>query len=424
MAISSAGIGSGLNVQSIVSQLVAVESQPVKLLQAKGATLQTKFSVFGQIKSELAALQDAASALVSATTWDSKTVTSSSAANVTGTAGFGALLGTFKVDTRTLATSQTLKISAYSPTIDPSTNPLPDGSLTFQLGSWNGTTFTKKQDTSVTPAVDVASVNVEVKSTDTLTTLANRINSSNAGVNAVVVTNGTSQQLVLRGSATGSSNGFSVSTPTAGLEKFQYDNAGNGPGIVATAAANADLSIEGIPVSSQSNTVDGAVPGITLNLLSENSSADIKVATDKDAIKAKIQAFQDAYNKLNTDLKTQTKYDAASKTGGPLLGDSSVSALQNMLRTLVGASGPSSTAGTQLRLSDIGLEIQADGALKTNTTKLDNALQDTANLKAFFATNSGTASQNGIAKRIYDFAFAANGVGGQSALTAWAFRSR
>jgi flagellar hook-associated protein 2 len=91
-----------------------------------------------------------------------------------------------------------------------------------------------------------------------------------------------------------------------------------------------------------------------------------------------------------------------------------------MLRSLVGSSGPA--ASTVNRLSDLGLQIQADGSLSTNSTKLDLALQDPVNVKAFFATNTGTATGNGIAKRIYDFAFGANSVGGSVSTHSVAFQ--
>ena len=403
MAISSPGIGSGLNITSIVSQLVAVEQQPVRVLQSKGATLQSKLSVFGTVKSDLSALQDAASALVSATTWDSKSIASSATANVTATIGASAMVGSFKVDVGNLATSQTLKFNAFSPAIDP----LAEGSLTFQLGTWSGTSFAKQTDAL---NKDVLSVSVEVKSTDTLTTLASRINSSNAGVSAVVVSNGSTQQLVLRGSATGTNNGFTVSA-SAGLEQFQYKTLST-PYLMepATMSTDASFSIEGIPITSHSNTVADAVPGVTLNLLTANSSSTVTVATDKDAIKAKIQAFQDAYNKINTDLKTYTAYNSTTKTGGPLLGDSTTAGLQNMLRTLVGSNGPSTSMIG--RLSDLGLQIQADGSLSTKSTTLDAALQNPKNVKEFFSASNGTASDNGIARRIYDFSFGATGIGG------------
>jgi flagellar hook-associated protein 2 len=241
-----------------------------------------------------------------------------------------------------------------------------------------------------------------------------------------VVTNGNTQQLILRGANTGTNSGFQVTT-SAGLEQFQYYSAASsivqptqGLLVAPTLATDATLTVEGIPVTSHSNTVVDAVPGVTLNLLTANSTANVTVSTDKDAIKTKIQAFQDAYNKLNADLKAQTKYDAATKTGGPLLGDGTTVGIQSMLRALVGSNGPAES--TIPRLSNLGLEIQSDGSLSTNSTKLDAAMQDPDNVKAFFATNTGTASSNGIAKRIYDFAFGANSVGGSVSSHSAAFQ--
>jgi flagellar hook-associated protein 2 len=195
------------------------------------------------------------------------------------------------------------------------------------------------------------------------------------------------------------------------LEAYGYSAPLTGGMTKTQAAADASITIEGIAVTSATNTVANAIPGVTLNLLSTTSTAaQITVDVDKAAIKAKIQVFQDAYNKINTDLKTYTAYNASTKTGGPLLGDTTTSGLQSMLRTLVASNGPSSS--TLGRLSDLGLQVQRDGSLSTNSTKLDAALQDPANVKAFFSASSGTASGDGIARRIYDFAFGAVGVGG------------
>lgn len=408
MAISSAGIGSGLNVQSIVSQLVAVESQPVKLLQNKSAVLQTKFSAFGQVKSDLSALQDAALGLVNATTWDSKTFTSNNTSAITGTATSTALSSSFSLSVNNLASGQSIKSTAL-----PTTYKAPaTGTLSIQLGTWN-------TDGSFTGGAATA-VSVDVTADDSLATIAASINakSTAAGITATVVTANGNQQLLLRSNSTGAAAGFQV-TASAGLEQFGYAATETSPGVFGIsglltgtqAATDASITIDGVAVTSATNTVADAVPGVTLNLLAKTTTpAQISIGVDKAAIKTKIQTFQDAYNKLNTDLKAQTKYDATTKTGGPLLGDSTVSGLQSMLRSLVGATGPSTS--TINRLSNLGLEIQADGSLSTNMTKLDAGLQDTANVKAFFATNTGTSSLNGIAKRIYDFAFAANGIGG------------
>jgi flagellar hook-associated protein 2 len=414
MAISSPGIGSGLNIQSIVSQLVAVESQPVQLLQQKSSALQTKLSVFGQVKSELSAVQDAASALMDASTWDSKTFTSSNTSTVTGTATSSALASSFSVEVSSLASGQSLKTGAVSSSY---TAPA-SGTLSIQLGQWDA-------NGNFSSAASSA-VSVNVTAGDSLTTIAANFNAQNttAGVSATVITAGGMQQLLLRGNSTGAVSGFQINA-SSGLETFGFTatpavlDAGGAVttpavynGMTRTqTATDAALTIDGIAVTSATNTVTDAVPGVTLNLVAKTTTpTQITLGVDKDAIKTKIQAFQDAYNKLNADLKTQTAYDPVKKSGGPLLGDSTTAGLQTMLRSLVGASGPSTS--TLSRLSDLGLQIQADGSLKTNSTKLDAALQDTANAKAFFSAASATATGDGIARRIYNFVFAANAVGG------------
>lgn len=419
-SVSSPGIGSGLNIQSIVSQLVAVEQQPVKLLQTKVSTLQTKLSTFGQVKSELASLQDAAKALMDSPTWDAKTLTSSSTA-ITGSATSSALNGSFSVQVSKLASGQSLKTAAVASNY---TAPV-SGTLQVQLGSWGA-------DGSFPNTPVTATINVNAG--DSLATIASNINavSKTAGITATVVTSGATQQLLLRSNATGANAGFQI-TASTGLEAFGYASnftpaVTDGQGAVVTpasygisgsmtqtqAASDASILIDGVAVSSATNTVTDAVPGVSLNLTSTTTTpVQITVGTDLASIKSKIQAFQDAYNKLNADLKTQTAYDATTKSGGPLLGDSTVNGLQTMMRSLIGAIGPNTS--TINRLSDLGVQIQADGSLATNSTKLDAALQNTDNVKAFFATNTATnatASGNGIARRFYDFLFAANGING------------
>ena len=423
MAISSAGIGSGLNVQSIVSQLVAVESQPVQLLQAKGASLQTKLSVFGQIKSELSALQDASSALTDPSTWSSTSFTSSTPTAVTGTTTSAAAVGSFSVDVLNLVTTQSATVKVAAGYTAPE-----DFTLNIQLGT---RTSTGTPPTDVFTPGSATAIPITVNAGDDLTKIAASINAKSAGVVATVITTASGQQLALRGSTAGANAGFQLSATDSNGNSF-------GEGLVQTAAAggfekagtwtttqyaaDAKARIDGIEVTSPTNTITGVVAGVTLNLLAPTTStASVSVDIDKAAIKSKIQAFQDAYNKVYADLKTQTAYDAASKTGGPLLGDNTATGMMSMLRSLVGASGPASTSSLH-RLSDLGLEIQSDGSLKTNTTKLDAAMQTPSDVKAFFSTSTGTSSGDGIAKRMYDFTFGALGVGGSVSTHSTAFQ--
>jgi flagellar hook-associated protein 2 len=308
-----------------------------------------------------------------------------------------------------------------------------DYTLNIQLGTRvsdiGGDTFT---------AGTASAVPIAVKAGQSLTDIAASINKdSTSGVVATVINTASGQQLALRGNTSGANAGFRITstddtnTFADGLMKEalktgsvpfnppQYESAGTWA--TAQYAVDARVKIDGIEITSSTNTIKDAVPGVTLNLLSKTTTAaQISVDVDRTSIKAKIQTFQDAYNKINADLKAQTKYDASTKTAAPLLGDGTTTGLQSMLRSLVGATGP--VESSIKRLSDLGLEIQSDGALKSNSTKLDAAMQDTANVKAFFAHNSGTAIGNGIAKRIYDFAFGANATGGSVSSHSTAFQ--
>jgi flagellar hook-associated protein 2 len=414
MTISSPGIGSGLDVKSIVTQLVALEKQPITLLQTKGSTLQTKLSAYSQIKSSLASLDDASTALMDSTTWNARTFASNNAAAITGSATSSALASSFSVQVTDLAQVQSLK----SNPVAAKTALGSDGRLDIQVGQWTGNSFNGGTN---------ANISVSVVITDTLSDIASKINNAGGGVSAVVVTSGGQDRLLIRGNTTGDAAGFQIRAYDAasaevtdgatGVGKLAYAyNAGaTSPGFYGMsqtqAAQNSAITIDGIAVSSATNTVSDAVPGVTLNLLSTTATAaQVTVGLDKDVIKAKLEAFRTAYNDIRTKLAEYVKYDPGSKTSGPLQGDSTAVGIQSMLRDLAAATGP--TGSTIGRMSNLGMEMQRDGTLTSNTTKLDAALQNPSNVQTFLTYSSGTSSTDGIARRLRDFARGANSVDG------------
>jgi flagellar hook-associated protein 2 len=414
MTISSPGIGSGLDVKSIVTQLVALEKQPITQLQTKGSTLQTKLSAYSQIKSSLASLDDASTALMDSTTWNARTFASNNAAAITGSATSSALASSFSMQVTALAQVQSLK----SNPVATNTALGSDGRLDIQLGQWTGNSFSGGSN---------AVISVSVVSTDQLSDIATKINNAGAGVSAVVVTSAGQDRLLIRGNTTGDAAGFQiraydatateVTDGTTGVGKlaYAYNAAATSPGFYGMtqtqAAQNSAISIDGIAVSSATNTVSDAVPGVTLNLLSTTATAaQVTVGLDKDVIKTKLEAFRTAYNDIRTKLAEYVKYDPGSKTSGPLQGDSTAVGLQSMLRDLAAATGP--TGSTISRLSDLGLQMQRDGTLTSNATKLDAALQNPSNVQTFLTFSSGSSSTDGIARRLRDFARGANSVDG------------
>lgn len=393
-SISSPGVGSGLDVNTIITQLMKVEQRPLELLQTKASTIQTKISSFGQIKSAMSSLYDAAKGLTNLDTWRGKTFTSSDESILKGSASSEATAGQFSVKVDALAQAQNVASGTVASGAPIGAN----GTLTLQRGTWSAdrSSFTSSGD----------SVNITIDANDSLANIAKKINQSDAGISAVVVKGASGDQLLLRSNKTGEENGFALSVSDPGLNALAYDPssvAANSGATLTQAAEDARFTINGIESRSASNTVSDIVPGLTLNLQKTSSTAvEVSIGEDTKAIKSKIEAFQQAYNKLNSVIADLTRYDAATKKSQPLQGDSTAVGLQSTLRRLVGTPNE---AGVYL--SNLGLELQRDGSLSINSTKLEAALADPAQLEKTLAD-----ATDGLITRIRDFAFKANATQG------------
>ena len=181
--ISSPGIGSGLDIKSIVSQLVALEKQPLTQLQVKAATVQTKISAYGELKSGVSALADAASKLRSLTTYNGVAATSSKATSVGVTATGGTGANSFSVTVAALAKAQTYT-SASIEKINDASQPVGAGTVSIQLG-----TYGAAPGYAFTPGTS-SPLNITVDSDDTLSDIASKINGESSDLTATVINNG------------------------------------------------------------------------------------------------------------------------------------------------------------------------------------------------------------------------------------------
>ena len=373
-AITSLGIGSGADINSIVTQLVALESRPLVQMRNAANALQTQVSSYGQLSSLFGALQTAASNLTGSSLWSKSTATSSNDTAVAVVGGSTAAAGSYSVSVQKLAANQTVvSTTGYT---DAST-PVGSGTLTLDIGKWD------LPPMNFLPQVGRAPVTVSITATDTLQTLRDKINALGAGVNASIVTDSNGARLSLRSSSSGADNGFRLSvadgdgnnSDASGLSRFAFNPGGGSTQMEQKqAASNAEATVNGITVVSASNELSGVVDGMTLRLRKENfGSADVAVTSDRDAVKTAIQGFADAYNTLAKAIAEQTKYDPGTKVGGPLQGDSAATGLQRQLRTLLNVASGAST--TFSRLSDVGLK------------------------KAFSNTDATNSANNGFARR-------------------------
>lgn len=398
--ISSAGIGSGLDIESLVSKLVAAERTPITQLAQRTDNLKTELSTYGKVQSALSTLRDAASKLTAPTAWGGTLATSSDTTAVTVSAGTGAAIGNVSVDVKQLAQAQTLVSgTAYAS----STTTVGQGSLTITLGTWATDGATPPTYTGFTDKPGATAVTVNIGSgQDTLAGIRDAINASGAGVTASIVNDATGARLTLRSNATGETNGFRIDA-SGGVADLGYDPRIGVTSMIQTLPAqNARALINGIDISSESNTLKEAIDGLNITLLKTTSvPASVAVSQDKDSIKKLITDFTTAYNAVNALLREQTKYDAGSKTAGALQGDSTAIGLQSQLRSIIG--GSTSLAGSSVsRLAQIGLEAGSDGNLKTTDSKLTTALSDLTSLKQLFMglDSGGVSSNDGFAQRI------------------------
>jgi len=388
--ISSPGIGSGLDVSGIVSQLVAIERQPIQQLQSAAQGIQTQISAYSKVQSLVSAVHDAAAALSQSSLWTQTGVTSSNTAVATvGATGSGAT-GTYSLTVTQLASAQSLASAVVS-------------SDTVGAGKLS---------------ITVAGKTVDLQFDDANTTLAqmrDRINAAGAGVTAAIVKDASGERLTLTSSAPGAANTIGVTAtdlngnPIAdGLGQFTYPG-----GMTETQpAANAKFKLNGLDIESASNQLDGVIEGLSITLTGTSASpVSIVVGSDSASQSSAVKAFVSAYNALNTYLAQQTKYDDSTQTAGVLQGDSAATGLRGTLRTMLRANNGASSVFQNL--SAIGFDVQKDGTITLSDTKLNAALAQPAELGKLFAnTDYANANNVGIARRFRDYADALTGYNG------------
>lgn len=339
-SVSSLGIGSGIDLQSMLSSIMDAERAPMTTLDKKIASYNTQISLFGTIKSKLSALQTAAETLEFPTRLGATSATPANTTVLTASATSSATKGTYGVDVTQLASVQKSFTSAYT-----SGQTFSAGTLSFTFGT-------------------AAPLTVAVANGDTLAQVASKINAAGIGVNASVVSGVDGDRLMLAGTNSGAANGFTLGVGTTGLTE---DTAKK------ITAKDALITVDGINLASSTNTFATQIPGLTFNAQSLGSTT-VNVQTDNAKVISGVQAFVDAYNAVVSEIKKDTSYDATSKTAQPLTGDTAARSILSTLNTVRTATPASLTSSTIQTLSALGITVQASGQLSLDTTKLTSAL--------------------------------------------------
>jgi flagellar hook-associated protein 2 len=394
-SITASGLGSGLDINGLVSQLVAAESKPASTrLDRREVSLQSQLSAIGTFKGALSDLQSAISALTSTSKFEGMKTTVGDESLFTASTTNTAQVGTYRVEVKKLAQAQTL-VSSENHRFAAATDTVGTGTLILRFGSYdaNGVFTENAAHTQPSP------ITID-ESNNTLSGIRDAINEANIGVRANIVNDGSGYRLVLSSSETGEKNALQISvadddgnnTDAAGLSLLAF-GAGANNMTQTTAAQDAQLVVDGLSVNSTGNTVTGVLDGVTFNLKAakEGTTTTLAVAKDTGAATNAVQSLVDAYNKFTDTVNSLTAYNTATKEGGPLLGDASVRSISGQVRSALGAQ-VGDTTSTLHTLSDIGISFQKDGKLSLDKSKLEKALaadpQAVANL---FAGTEGIA---------------------------------
>jgi len=363
MAITSMGIGSGIDIKSLVDQLVAAEAQPAaNRLARQESKFQGQLSALGSLKGALSSFKSSLSGLTALSGFNQRSATSTNEELFTVTANGSAVPGNYQVEVLQLAKAQSLRSKVG---FDSSTASVGTGTLTFQFGD------ASKPAQTIT--IDAAN--------DSLEGIRDAVNAAKIGVQASIV-KGDKHYLVFSSEGTGEDNSLKISVEedagAPGLATFAYAPGVEGDMEASSQAQNAQLKINGVLVSRATNTIDDAIEGLTITLKKESEpgvTAGLSVALDKGAATKAVEGFVTAYNSLMGTVKSLSGYDAQTQKGGVLIGDSSVRSITNQIRNILGNTVAGLT-GSYRSLADIGIKTKTDGTLELDKTKLDKALTD------------------------------------------------
>jgi flagellar hook-associated protein 2 len=372
MNITQAGVGSGLDLESIIEAFVTAESVPVEIrLQEKEERIGTELSGLGSLKSSLSTFQDVVKKLKDVDDFNEQTVTSSSTDISVSTNGF-ATNGNFAVEVIQLAAGTRIQTPDFA---DPLTT-VAAGTLSFSSAS--GDTF-----------------NVSIDGTDDLSAIRDKINEStdNYGVNVTLVTYDSGTYLSYSSSKTGTDNALTV-TGTAGLENLS-NNA-----IEKTPAQNGQITIDGNTVSSSTNEYKNNIEDVTIvaNKVSASGAGTLDISQDTSVASTLINDFVAGYNAV-----VENMVGLGAPKQGRLAFDTDLRSLRNQLSNIVTNTIGSATGNID-SLSSIGILINREGKLEISAVglgsmesgaqKLSNAISNNLpEVGALFASSDGVVSQ-------------------------------
>ncbi|TWG89349.1 flagellar hook-associated protein 2 [Cupriavidus gilardii J11] len=403
--VSSIGIGSNLPLSSLLDDLEKSEKSKLTLIESRQTLAEARISGYGTFKSALETYQNAAKKLMSNDTWGAAKFSLGTSGVIGVQTTSKAVNGDYSVTVNRLAQAQSLASKGQAK----QDVAIGTGTITFEFGTVTG--YDETSGTYVDPeytanADKTKSITID-SSNNSLQGIRDAINKADMGVTASIVNDGsgTPYRLVLTSKETGEASTMRITGSSPELQAlvgYDPESTTQPSGVTETMrATNASLTINGMAVTSASNTIKEAIQGVTLTAVSVGTST-LKVTRDTDSMVTAVKDFVSAYNKLQSTISDLTAFDAEAGTNAALTGDGTVRNIQVQIRSVLNT--PQGTdSGAFSMLSDIGVEFENDGTMSVDEEKLKEAIGDSlTGVQQLFAGTGGTAGTGGFARAISD----------------------
>ena len=373
MPINFSGLASGLDTGSIIDSLVSIERSRANIFNTQKRQVEQRVSTVGKLSALLKDLDTKLGEFSQANEIRKTAVSSSNEKRISLTSNGSATAGTFAMRVNNLAQAQTSQSNTYA-TADAGV--MGTGTLDLTVG---------------TDAV----VNIAYDASDSLSDIAEKITNSDARATASVLFDGTDYRIMVTSDETGTENAISFAETGDGLG-FTL------PAAELLAAEDAEFTMNGIPITRSTNSIDDVVTGVTLNLVAEAQVGEadtiVTVSQDSTATTEKIQEFVDSYNKVLDLVNSELTYSGVDKDAGSLFGDSTVRSLQRTLGGLISTGFANGSETTSL--GALGIELDNQGKLSIDSTKLNNTLS--TDPRAIDNVFAGSGGNDGISKVLQD----------------------
>jgi flagellar hook-associated protein 2 len=378
--LSSQGLGSGLEIASLVSKLVAAEKAPrqAQITREQTSTV-TEISALATLKGAMSTFNDALSALKTQDVFSARAANASDPDIFTANATTAALGGSYDIEVESLATAHQIASNGF---VGGAAGAVGTGTLTIGTA---GKTFSVAIDDSHKTLAQIR---------DAINTAAD----NNGLVRATIVSAADGAHLMLTAQSTGATSLISVGVAdaTGTLGNLAYSNPSNtGNYVQKHEALDAVVYVSGFKHTSATNTIADAIEGVTITAVKadDDETHTLTIANDTNGTTAKVKKFVDAYNALQSQIASLRSYEPSTKKAGPLLGDALLRGIETDVRSKLSGAVPGLT-GSYQSLASIGITTSKDGSLALDSDKLAKALSaDYDGVARLFGSENGVAAR-------------------------------